>query len=172
MVHERRILSSDARIVFDLEYRPNLGLATAVSRCVLAFCMRYVRDTEVLSRLRIATQELLENAALYALDGTTRVRIEIAEEGAKIVISVRVTNRAEAEDIARLRESFSGLEQATDGRDHYEVLMRGVAKGERLSGLGLGRIYAEPEMRVGFEVDEDQVSVVATTRCSKEVVDE
>ncbi len=172
MVSERRHSVSSSTVLFELVYQPNLGLATPVSRCALAFYMRYVRDADALSRLRIATQELLENAALYAVDSTTSLRIEVQDQGRDVVITVRAVNRADPEDIARLKASFRGLEQAANGRDYYQLLMRRVARGEQLSGLGLGRIHAEPEMRLSYEVDQDQVSVVATTRCSKEVADE
>jgi len=172
MVNERRHSDPSKPVVFELMYQPNLGLATAVSRCALAFYRQYVSDTDVLSRLRIASQELLENAALYSLDGETSFRLEVACEGSDLVITIRITNRADSEDIARLKESFGGLEQAADAREYYDTLMCRVAKRERLSGLGLGRINAEPEMQLRYEVDQDQVSVVASTRCSKEVADE
>jgi hypothetical protein len=132
---------------FELEYSPNLGMATHVSRCLLTFCERFVCDPGVLSRLRVAIQELLENTAL---------------QGGDHVVTIQTTNRANDGDIARLKTALEEIAHAEDAHAHYQVLMKRVVGEEHLPGLGLGSISAELGMSLRYEQDGDRVTVVAT----------
>ena len=53
MERRRREERTPSPGVMEIELRPNLGMATEISRCLLTFCGRFVRDAGVLSRLRI-----------------------------------------------------------------------------------------------------------------------
>ena len=114
-------------------------------------------DDEVASRVAMTAHELMDNAIKYATADDVFVRIEIADG----MISISTRNRAEAGHIETLRRAFDDMDEDKDPFQHYLDLMTRTAHRAEVSGLGLGRIWAEADMKLSYEAHSDLVSVRA-----------
>jgi hypothetical protein len=148
---------------FELNFKPNVQLVSVVRRFVTEFYQRFLNDPDGTSRVALATHELLENAVKYSRDGETTIRIEVSQESPRKV-RIQLRNRAELQHIAAIREIVDGVSRADNANDYYLALIQSRAKrkGDG-SGLGLARICAEGEMRIGYDVQGDTVLIEALT---------
>jgi len=149
------------RAAFELAFRPNVQLINVVRRFVSDFYDEVIGDPDMVSRLALATHELLENAVRYSTDGETIIRIYIVPTDDGDELTIRMENRAEERHHATLGELFEEMNAAEDAMDHYCGVMRRNAKREDGSGLGLARIRAEAEMSLDYEVEGDRVTIIA-----------
>lgn len=147
---------------FELNFKPNVQLVSVVRRFVTEFYQRFLSDPDGTSRVALATHELLENAVKYSKDGETTIRIEVEQTKPKLVRIV-LRNRAEAANIAAIRDVLDGVSKAEDSFAFYQQLIQAKSKKREGSGLGLARICAEGEMKVTYEVVEDDITVISAT---------
>ena len=152
---------------FELAFSPCLSLVSIVRRFVGEFYLEVLADPEMVSRLALATHELLENSARYAVDGQTSIRIGVRRDKDSAVVSITTKNRSGDANIAALRAALDELNAASDPQAHYLTLMRRTAKRTDGSGLGLGRVRAESEMQVTYQIDGNVVLLRAETRIGK-----
>lgn len=125
-----------------------------VRRIVEKVQRRVVRNADDMSRMIMAAHELLENAVKFSTDGSASLHIEV--KNAQVCITTR--NRASVEHLDELRMIMEEL-GSTDPMAYYLGLMdRSPAS---RGGLGLGRVAAEGEMQIAFELDGDMVQVHA-----------
>ncbi|HSN99487.1 MAG TPA: hypothetical protein VLS89_14425 [Candidatus Nanopelagicales bacterium] len=150
---------------FELQFRPSASLIQVVRRFVSDFYEGVLDDPDALSRVALATHELLENAVKYATDGTTdlSIGVEAAEGGGRDVV-IRLSNRAEADHLAELKAIFTEMEGYADPYAHYQAAMERGARRRTGSGLGIVRVRAEGEMSMGCTIEGDRVSIEARTR--------
>jgi anti-sigma regulatory factor (Ser/Thr protein kinase) len=144
---------------FELNFRPNVQLVSVVRRFVTEFYQRFLSDPDGTSRVALATHELLENAVKYSKDGETTIRIEVETTTPK-TIKIVLRNRAEAKNIAAIREILDGVSKAPDSFAYYQALIAQKAKNREGSGLGLARICAEGEMKLTYQVIEPDMTVI------------
>jgi anti-sigma regulatory factor (Ser/Thr protein kinase) len=146
---------------FELAFSPCLSLVSIVRRFVGEFYTEVIGDAEMTSRIAVATHELLENSARYALDGQASVRIGVAKTPEAARVSITTKNRASEVHLRTLRRELDELIAAPDPQAYYLVLMRRAAKRTDGSGLGLGRIAAETDMRISYRIEADRVTLLA-----------
>jgi hypothetical protein len=144
---------------FHLAFRPNITLVSTVRRFIGEFYRRLLVDQEVGSRLALATHELLENAVAYASSDETEIRIEIVEDQ----LVIKTWNCTLPERIAGLKTVLEEMNEAPDADLYYQQMLLRTSKRTEGSGLGLARIRAECEMKLGFELIQDRVCMMATT---------
>lgn len=155
----------------ELSFAPNILLVSVVRRFISNFYGQLLRDPAAVSRLAVATHELLENAVRYSADGLTRLRVEMVGAGNQARAVVRTWNKSQPEHIATLRSHMAELGRATDPMAFYLALLHRVARQESGSGLGLGlgRICAETEMTLVCEVEGSKVCVIGEAPLGSEL---
>lgn len=149
--------------MFELDFRPNYELISIVRRFVSDFYERMLNDPDAVSRVALATHELLENAVKYSLDGATSLSITMEQEEERNLVRVRISNQAESKHIASIQALFDEMEKHEDPLEHYQLAMERTAKQREGSGLGLLRIRAEGEMKMTHSLDGNIVCIVAET---------
>jgi anti-sigma regulatory factor (Ser/Thr protein kinase) len=142
---------------FELSFSPNAALVPTVRRFVSEFYAQVLADEDATSRLALATHELLENAVRYSSDGNTSVRIAVKRLATDVRVVIDTRNRAADTHITTVRERLDALSSAADPQAHYQMLMRQTAKRKDGSGLGLGRVRAETDMTITYQIDADYV---------------
>jgi len=149
---------------FSLDFAPNADLVSVVRRFVEDFYARILDDTEIASRLAVATHELLENAVKYSLAGQSHLRIDVKHESDGRLVTVQTQNRADPANIKVVAQALDELAAAPDPMKHYQALMRrSILRDDDGSGLGLGRVSAEAEMTLTYTIEGDVITVKATT---------
>jgi len=153
--------------MFELNFRPNFELISIVRRFVSDFYKKMLKDEDAVSRVALATHELLENAVKYSTDGGTVLSIGIAPGDTGSVISIRISNRATPENIEAVTAIFEEIKQFPDPFLHYQSVMERSAKRREGSGLGIVRVRAEGEMTMSHTIDNDCVCIIAQTHVEK-----
>ena len=150
--------------VVDLRFAPSVELVSLVRKFVEDLYVRILGDEDLSSRLAVATHELLENAVKYSVDHKASLHIAVDLGGPRPALDIRLTNRAQVDHIERVTALLDKLKDA-DPFDFYTSLMRNSADNEEagVSGLGLGRIRAEADMVLRYEVKGDEVTIHGRT---------
>jgi hypothetical protein len=143
-----------------LDFRPHVDLITSARKFVSDFYQRVLADPDAVSRVALATHELLENVIKYSSDGHSHLEIELAESPSGDILRIRASNRTTPERARELCALVAELEEAPDPFALYLEMMRRTAKREEGSGLGLIRIRAETEMNVRCVVQGDEVTII------------
>ena len=161
-------MPTNGQALFELIFRPNVELVSIVRRFVSDFYKRILGDLDSVSRLALATHELLENAVKYSLDGATKLSITVDRGDAGTSVTIRIQNRADEPNIRKLGAVFEGMRRVPDSFEYYQSVMEAVSREPEGSGLGLARVCAEAEMKMGLEVEGDAVTIVAETKVGGE----
>lgn len=151
----------DTRI--ELEFKPSVELIAIVRRFVSEFYDQLLRDPDVVSRVALATHELLENAVRHAADGETTLIIAIEPRDHSHALTIRMTNRASHRKRESLAAVFADMQSAEDPFEHYCRVMKKNARRSDGSGLGLARIRAEADMALQCAMSDETVTITATT---------
>jgi two-component sensor histidine kinase len=80
--------------LFELEFTPNIRLVPIVRRFVSDFYGEVFADGEIISRLALATHELMENAVRHNSGGEARLTVELRDVAGERHISVRIGQTA------------------------------------------------------------------------------
>ena len=135
-------------------------MASIVRRFVEESFENLVEDPDVVHRVSLAVHELLENAAKYAVGGKTGLSVHFEIDGP--CASIKVTNQATPDNIARLQACVAEIQAAAEPFVHYQNLMRKTVGIAQESGLGLARIRAEGELNLSLNIDGSMVTIVAS----------
>jgi hypothetical protein len=151
--------------LFELEFTPNLRLVPIVRRFVSDFYGEVFEDAEVVSRVVLATHELMENAVRHNSGSEARLMVELRDEKGAKRLSVRIGNPAWPESIDKLTRLLDSMERAPDPFQFYLQLMDQTAQQMEGSGLGLTRIRVEGDMHLSHTIQGSWVEVTASTTC-------
>jgi two-component sensor histidine kinase len=154
----------------EIEFAPQLGLVTQVRQFVSTFYLQCLGDPEASSRIAVAAHELLENAVKYASHRLARIRIvvERGEDGARTV-TIETQNHATPDNLRAASEALDELATSTDAMTCYLKLLDRSAKRAVGSGLGLGRVRAEADMTLSYQIQHDELTVRAHARLDPRV---
>jgi hypothetical protein len=152
----------------ELCFQPTIELISSTRRYVCAFFEPLFSDPDIVSRIGLATHELLENILKYATDGRTVTRLDFVDDGTKRTLSIETTSNVTPERRAGLEEIFSEMASASDAFSYYQLTMRRACHRPHGSGLGLARIWAEGEMTLSVDFSGDAVTIRAIADLSDE----
>jgi hypothetical protein len=152
---------------FDLRFRPKAELVSVVRRFVSDFYEEILADPDGVSRVALATHELLENAVKYSDGGNTDLNISVFHFDEVSRVTIRITNHTTPENISVVSSFFHEMEAIDDPFEHYQQAMRRSAKRIEGSGLGLVRIRAEGEMSMKHQVNGQDLSILAETTVAR-----
>lgn len=156
------IVGVNGKVVYcELRFQPDVALVSVVREFVTVFYRRVLMDADVTDRLALTTHELLENAVKYAVSGETAVRIEVDQQTTPWEVSIRTWNRTSPEHRATVEESFRQSKLAPDAFSFYQQVIAKAAKRTEGSGLGLARIQAEADMSLAYELEDEQICIIA-----------
>ena len=146
----------------ELRFQPTIDLISSTRRFVCSFFEPFVSDPDVVSRIGLATHELLENILKYAADGRTVTRVNLVEERAgERMLTIETTSIITAERRAGLEEIFAEMATASSALSYYQLTMGRARTRKHGSGLGLARIWAEAEMTLSIEFVDESVTIRA-----------
>lgn len=149
---------------FELRFVPDVALVSAVRCFVTDFYGHLSGEPDVAHRLAMATHELLENAVAHSPDQRTEVRIVVRRTGPTMSIAIETRNRVSADRVAHVRRALDEVVSAADPQVLYQELMRRAAKRrDGGSGLGLGRIRAEAELTIAYEIERGEMLILTAT---------
>lgn len=146
----------------ELTFRPTVDLISSTRRFVCAFYEPVLGDPDLLSRIGLATHELLENVLKYATDGHTVARIKLDGDDGERKLTIETTSTVTAERRAGLEAIFAEMASSADPFEFYQRTMRRSLHRRQGSGLGLARVWAEAEMVLTLGFLGDTVTIVAT----------
>lgn len=145
--------------VVDLSLVPNVELISSIRLFVTKFYQPTL-SADAVSRVALATHELLENAMRYTDRPPTEVRLRIEIRGDAVVL--QTWNNTDASHHEVVQGLFEEMNRAPDPLIHYCLLMKRNARREG-SGLGLARIRAEGEMDLSYELVDSKLRIEART---------
>jgi hypothetical protein len=125
MAHDfvwKAVAPKDDSIVFHLEVSMGVQYLTSVRRFIADLTESVVHNSELASRLAMATHELLENAVKYTLDPTRLVTLQLWAKAERSV-HVTVVNVSNETLVAPLRELLQKLNEAPDPVAYYQDLI-------------------------------------------------
>jgi anti-sigma regulatory factor (Ser/Thr protein kinase) len=152
----------------DLAFSPVDDKITLVRRFVEQFSEKIIGDEDAAARIAMTAHELLENAAKYSTDGVARLTIHVEHRADRDDVQVILINHGRAEAIQELKAIFDEMSKFTSSFSFYQSLMTRTGKRRAGSGLGLGRIMVEGEMRLSLELRNEEVVIRAQTELLKE----
>jgi len=148
-------------INLELRFQPTVELISSTRRFVCAFFEPFVDDPDVVSRIGLATHELLENILKYATDGRTVTRADLVTDGDHRTLSIETTSTVTPERREGLEEIFTEMASASDALSYYQLTMGRARHRRHGSGLGLARVWAEAEMTLSIDFVGDSVTIRA-----------
>lgn len=127
-----------------------------------------LEDPDAASRVAMTVHELLENSLKYSTDGYALVDLIVGHRQGQTVLKVNTSNRAAAEQLQELCRRLDALKSLPNPKETYISMMMESASREAGSGLGLIRIRVEGQMELTYAVEEDLITISASTLLGKD----
>jgi hypothetical protein len=156
-----RTREGGARVSLTLCFEPLAEQIASLRSTVSNLCAPHVANADELSRVLLATHELLENIVKYSAGGVAEFHfaLEATESGLRAL--VRTKNRADPERLSDTQQRLDALAAARDPVAHYDEMIRESAGRRDGSGLGLARILAESEMALHYRIEQGVLVITA-----------
>lgn len=145
----------------ELRFPPRRAFVTRIAAMVRQFCRELLGDGDLLSRVNMATHELVENVVKYSAGGLCELRVELRLEGPSPTVSIETANDVGGEALEALERWLLAVQEAPDPVAFYDRTIRASATRRHGSGLGLARIRAEGEMELSHRIAGGRVTIRA-----------
>jgi hypothetical protein len=144
--------------------KPTTELLSTLREYVFEMSHHLLGDAAMGDRVALAFHELLEHSGRNSRDEVTVASVEVSDIEGKSVISVKVTNRAGAQQAAALEQTLAELRSTDDVAAYYQRALRAGTNDDSSAGFGLARVCAEGAMTLRSEIHGDFVTIVAEAR--------
>jgi hypothetical protein len=144
---------------------PPQGMVTPLCQSLLELCRPIFQDDDAAERLRLTAHELLENIVKYSAETVCELRFELrnaATRAGALTARVQTRNVPRAQNRQDAEQRLAALTAAADPLEHYDSIIADSARQPAGSGLGLARIHAETEYRLGYRFEGDALLIVAS----------
>src|SRR5579871_2449648 len=158
---------NDGRTAVQVEFEPHLSLVSTIRQFLAELVERAV-GPDAAARIEIAAQELVENAVKACSAGSVAVELELARGARGVRANLETANTSTQWNFLCAQRAIDDAALADNASAYYQTLMRRAAGRTEGSGLGIGRIIAEAEMKVSCEREGERVTVRATALFDKE----
>ena len=148
-----------------LDFAANLNLVPVVRTFVDRYFGPLLEDDDAVSRLSMATHELMENAIKYAPDCTSSLSVRYEPTTGHVTLTS--TNRAPPESAREVAAVLAEVARADDPMAAYLELMAATAERAGGSGLGLARVWVEGQMPLTLSYDGRQLSITGVTATAR-----
>ncbi|HEY4103681.1 MAG TPA: ATP-binding protein [Polyangiaceae bacterium] len=161
--------SSDGRacVLLTLSFEPLAEQIASLRSAVSDLCAPHIAAADELSRLLLATHELLENIVKYSAGGAAEFHLALERAERGLLLRLRTKNRALPERLRDTRQRLDALAAAPDPLAHYDEMIRESAGRHEGSGLGLARILAESEMTLRYQIEREELTIIAEALISE-----
>lgn len=141
---------------------PHVLLASSLAQLVGTFCRLELGDPDLVMRCHLTAHELAENVAKYSSASPASLELDLIQQNGSRTLHIRTRNHAAPERISEVERRLKALSDAKDPSEHYDRLLAQAIQRPGMSGLGLARIRAEADLQLDYQVDGDEVTIVAT----------
>jgi hypothetical protein len=142
---------------------PPEGMVTPLCQSLSELCRPLLGDDDAAARLRLCAHELLENVVKYSGAGACSFLFELRRDAAGLLQAlIRTSNVPEPARRSDAEERLAALSAARDPLEHYDSIIANSAQEPAGSGLGLARIHAETEYRLGYCFEGENLLITAT----------
>jgi len=142
---------------------PSVHMITTTRRFIEELCEPLL-GADASSQVAMAVHELMENLAKYAEGGSMRLEVEVLSHQSEYQICITAANRARPERLAALEEILKDIASSDDPRAMHLRYMNQSVQRKEGSGLGLTRIRAEGDMKIGYSRSGDEITIRAEAR--------
>lgn len=149
-----------ARVSLSLRFEPQAEQIAHLRNLISELCANHIASADELSRLLLATHELLENIVKYTASGAAEFHFELTPSAEGLRALVRTSNSAAPDRREDARARLDALARTADPASFYDQMIRDSARRDG-SGLGLARILAESEMELRYVIERDVLTISA-----------
>ena len=149
-----------ALVSLTLSFQPLAEQIAGLRGVVSDLCQPHLTAAE-LSRVLLATHELLENIVKYSTGEHAEFHCRVTATGAGFQVRLRTKNRTHPDRMADAQRRLDAIAAAGDAVAHYDELIRAAAGRRDGSGLGLARIPAESDMPLRYATEQDWLILTA-----------
>src|SRR5690606_25399028 len=98
----------------ELRFPPKRAFVTRIATMVRQFCRELIGEGDALSRVNMATHELVENVVKYSAGGLCELRVELRLDGPTPVVSIETANDVGGDALEALEQLLVAVQQAPD----------------------------------------------------------
>ncbi|HEX3776528.1 MAG TPA: hypothetical protein VHV51_18780 [Polyangiaceae bacterium] len=150
-----------ACVSLTLSFEPLAEQIASLRSAISDLCAPHIAAADELSRLLLASHEMLENIVKYSAGGAAEFQLALERADHGLLIRLRTKNRALPERLRDTKQRLDALAAAADPVAHYDEMIRESAGRRDGSGLGLARILAESEMTLRYQIESEVLTIIA-----------
>ncbi len=146
-----------------LQLSPAWEHVNATREYLMTVLSHTLADAAVASQIALAAHELIENAIKYSASDRSKIKVQVEERSASVVVTVE--NDARRQDIANLISEITAVADTKDPMAYYRSKIElAVKRTDGRACLGLARIRFESQMEIRWTISGTRVRISAVRK--------